>query len=45
MDPSGRVHHLDHVVVADWSTFPTAGSHIPTLTGMALAFHNASFWA
>jgi choline dehydrogenase-like flavoprotein len=37
VDPSGRVHGLDNVVVADGSVFVTSGAHNPTNTIMAVA--------
>ena len=36
-DPSGLVHGLDNVVVADGSVFVTSGAHNPTNTIMAVA--------
>ena len=39
-DPSGRVHGLDNVVVADGSVFVTSGAHNPTNTLMAVALRN-----
>ncbi len=37
VDPFGRVHGLDNVVVADSSVFPTSSGYGPTLTLAALA--------
>ncbi len=37
VDPWGRLHGLDNVVVADSSVFPTASGYGPTLTLVALA--------
>lgn len=39
-DTWGRLHHMDNVLVADGSVFPTAGGHNPTLTIMATALRN-----
>jgi choline dehydrogenase-like flavoprotein len=39
-DPSGRVHDVPNVVVADSSLFPTGAGYGPTLTLVALAIHN-----
>jgi choline dehydrogenase-like flavoprotein len=44
-DPTGRLHTLPNVAVADGSVFPTAGGHNPTLTIMATALRNARAWA
>lgn len=44
-DPQGRYHHLDNLVVADGSVFPSSGGHNPTLTIMATALRNARLWA
>ncbi len=44
-DSIGRFHHLDNVVVADGSSFPTSGGHNPTLTIMATALRNARRWS
>lgn len=38
----GLVHHLDNVLVADGSVFPTSGAHNPTLTIMATALRNVT---
>ena len=40
-DPTGRLHHVENVYVADQSTFPTVGSANPVLTGLTLARHLA----
>jgi gluconate 2-dehydrogenase alpha chain len=37
VDPFGRLHDLDNVIVADSSVFPTASGYGPTLTLVALA--------
>jgi len=37
VDPFGRVHGLDNVIVADSSVFPTSSGYGPTLTLAALA--------
>jgi len=37
VDPTGRLHALDNVVVADSSVFPTSAGYGPTLTLVALA--------
>ena len=37
VDPSGRLHQLDNVVVADSSVFVTSAGYGPTLTLAALA--------
>jgi choline dehydrogenase-like flavoprotein len=37
VDPYGRLHDLDNVVIADSSVFPTASGYGPTLTLVALA--------
>ena len=37
VDPYGRLHDLDNVVIADSSVFPTATGYGPTLTLVALA--------
>jgi gluconate 2-dehydrogenase alpha chain len=37
----GLVHHLDNVLVADGSVFPSSGAQNPTLTIMATALRNA----
>lgn len=37
VDPYGRIHGLDNVVVADSSVFPTSSGYGPTLTLVALA--------
>ncbi|MDQ1696216.1 MAG: hypothetical protein QOJ03_1569 [Frankiaceae bacterium] len=39
--PHGLVHHLDNVLVADGSVFPSSGAQNPTLTIMATALRNA----
>jgi choline dehydrogenase-like flavoprotein len=44
-DPTGRLHSLPNVAVADGSVFPTAGGHNPTLTIMATTLRNARIWA
>jgi choline dehydrogenase-like flavoprotein len=36
----GLVHHLDNVLVADGSVFPSSGAQNPTLTIMATAMRN-----
>jgi gluconate 2-dehydrogenase alpha chain len=38
----GLVHHLDNVLVADGSVFPTSGGQNPTLTIMATALRNVT---
>jgi choline dehydrogenase-like flavoprotein len=38
----GLVHHLDNVLVADGSVFPTSGAQNPTLTIMATALKNVT---
>ncbi len=38
----GMVHHLDNVLVADGSVFPTSGAQNPTLTIMATALRNVT---
>jgi choline dehydrogenase-like flavoprotein len=37
VDPFGRVHGLENVIVADSSVFPTSSGYGPTLTLVALA--------
>ncbi len=37
VDPTGRLHELDNVVVADSSVFVTSAGYGPTLTLAALA--------
>jgi choline dehydrogenase-like flavoprotein len=37
VDPFGRLHDFDNVIVADSSVFPTASGYGPTLTLVALA--------
>jgi choline dehydrogenase-like flavoprotein len=37
VDPRGRIHDLDNVVVADSSVFVTSAGYGPTLTLAALA--------
>jgi choline dehydrogenase-like flavoprotein len=37
VDPLGRLHDLDNVIVADSSVFPTASGYGPTLTLVALS--------
>ncbi len=44
-DGTGRYHHLDNVMIADGSVFPSSGGHNPTLTIMATALRNARIWA
>ena len=38
----GLVHHLDNVLVADGSVFPSSGAQNPTLTIMATALRNVT---
>ena len=45
VDPFGRIHDLDNVVVADSSVFPTASGYGPTLTLVALAARAAGHLA
>ena len=42
VDPWGRVHGLENVVVADSSVFVTSAGYGPTLTLVALAARAAS---
>lgn len=42
VDPFGRLHGLDNVLVADSSVFVTSSGYGPTLTLVALAARNAS---
>jgi choline dehydrogenase-like flavoprotein len=37
VDPEGRLHGFENVVVADSSVFPTSSGYGPTLTLAALA--------
>ena len=37
VDPTGRLHHFDNVIVADSSVFVTSTGYGPTLTLAALA--------
>jgi choline dehydrogenase-like flavoprotein len=41
VDPSGRMHQMDNVFVADGSVFVTSGCHNPTNTLMAVALRTA----
>jgi gluconate 2-dehydrogenase alpha chain len=41
VDPHGRIHELDNVVVADSSVFVTSAGYGPTLTLAALAARTA----
>ena len=45
VDPCGRVHGLENVVVADSSVFVTAAGYGPTLTLVALAARAAAAMA
>jgi choline dehydrogenase-like flavoprotein len=45
VDPFGRVHGLDNVVVADSSVFVTSAGYGPTLTLVALAARAAATMA
>jgi len=45
VDPTGRVHGLDNVVVADSSVFVTSAGYGPTLTLVALAARAAASMA
>jgi choline dehydrogenase-like flavoprotein len=44
-DSQARYHHLDNLVVADGSVFPSSGGHNPTNTIMTTALRNARLWA
>ena len=45
VDPTGRLHDLDNVVVADSSVFVTSAGYGPTLTLVALAARAAHLLA